>query len=91
MADAAQAYDAFLAGFTFAAPRVPVIANVTAAPYPTDDPGATVRSLLVRQITQSVQWTQSIRHLIAQGATSFQEMGPGNVLTKLIQQIQKGG
>jgi malonyl CoA-acyl carrier protein transacylase len=91
MADAAQAFDSFLAGFTFAAPRLPVIANVTAAPYPSNDPGTSIRSLLVRQITQSVQWTQSIRHLLAQGATSFQEMGPGNVLTKLIQQIQKGG
>jgi malonyl CoA-acyl carrier protein transacylase len=91
MADAAQAFDTFLAGFTFAAPQLPVIANVTATPYPSIDPGTTIRSLLVRQITQSVQWTQSIRYLLAQGATSFQEMGPGNVLTKLTQQIQKGG
>lgn len=90
MAEAAQAFDAFLAGFTFAAPRTPVIANVTAEAYPSTDPGTTVRSLLVRQITQSVQWTQSIRALIARGATDFQEMGPGNVLTKLVQQIQKG-
>jgi malonyl CoA-acyl carrier protein transacylase len=89
MAEAAEAFDAFLAGFTFAAPRIPVIANVTAEPYPATDPGTTIRSLLVRQITQSVQWTQSIRYLIGKGATSFQEMGPGNVLTKLIQQIQK--
>jgi malonyl CoA-acyl carrier protein transacylase len=36
-----------------------------------------------------VQWTRSIRYLSAQGATGFQEMGPGNVLTRLIQQIQK--
>jgi malonyl CoA-acyl carrier protein transacylase len=90
MAEAARAFDAFLAGFTFTAPRIPVIANVTAEPYPAADPGTTVRSLLVRQITQSVQWTQSIRALLARGATDFQEMGPGNVLTKLIQQIQKG-
>jgi malonyl CoA-acyl carrier protein transacylase len=90
MAETAQAFEAFLAGFTFTAPRIPVIANVTAEPYPSVDPGTTVPSLLVRQITQSVQWTQSIRALIARGATDFHEMGPGNVLTKLIQQIQKG-
>ncbi len=91
MVDAAQAFDAFLAGFQFAAPKIPVIANVTAEPYPAADPNATIRSLLVRQITQSVQWTRSIRQLAAMGAQSFEEMGPGNVLTKLIQQIQKAG
>jgi malonyl CoA-acyl carrier protein transacylase len=89
MADAAKAFDSFLGGFTFAAPKIPVIANVTAEPYPSGDPSATIRSLLVRQITQSVQWTQSVRYLIARGAQTFEEMGPGNVLTKLIQQIQK--
>jgi malonyl CoA-acyl carrier protein transacylase len=89
MADAAKAFDAFLADFTFAAPRIPVVANVTAAPYPSSDPSTSIRSLLVGQITQSVQWTRSIRYLSAQGATGFQEMGPGNVLTRLIQQIQK--
>jgi malonyl CoA-acyl carrier protein transacylase len=89
MSEAAKAFDGFLAGFKFAAPGIPVIANVTAEPYPSGDPGAAIRSLLVKQITQSVQWTQSIRHLAARGAQSFEEMGPGNVLTKLIQQIQK--
>jgi malonyl CoA-acyl carrier protein transacylase len=89
MADAAKAFDDFLAGCKFAVPGIPVIANVTAEPYPSGDPGTTIRSLLVKQITQSVQWTQSVRYLIGKGAQSFEEMGPGNVLTKLIQQIQK--
>jgi malonyl CoA-acyl carrier protein transacylase len=42
----------------------------------------------VKQLTQSVRWTQSVRYLLEQGAVTFKEMGPGNVLTRLIQQIR---
>ncbi len=87
MADAAKEFAAFLAPMTFSAPKTPVVANVTAQPYPDD--GAAMKSLLVEQITRSVQWTQSVRYLIANGVTGFSEMGPGNVLTRLVQQIQK--
>lgn len=89
MADAAGAYADFLAPMTFAAPKTPVIANVTARPYPTENASAAVKSLLVNQIARSVQWTQSVRFLISQGITQFSEMGPGNVLTRSVQQIQQ--
>ena len=89
MADAAKAFAEFLAPLTFAAPNTPVVANVTAQPYPVDDASSLVKSLLVQQITHSVQWTQSVRYLIDNGITAFSEMGPGNVLTRLVQQIQK--
>jgi malonyl CoA-acyl carrier protein transacylase len=89
MADAAKAFGEFLAPMSFAAPRTPVVANVTARPYPTGDASELVKSLLVSQITHSVQWTQSIRFLIGQGVTEFSEMGPGNVLTRMVQQIQQ--
>jgi malonyl CoA-acyl carrier protein transacylase len=89
MADAAKEFAAFLAPLTFSAPNAPVVANVTAQPYPVDDASASAKSLLVRQISHSVQWTQSVRYLIANGVTGFSEMGPGNVLTRLVQQIQK--
>lgn len=89
MIEAANAFDGFLASFTFNELKTPVIANVTGQPYPSGDPTATVRSLLVKQISQSVQWTQSIRYLIRAGATSFKEIGPGVVLARLIQQIQQ--
>jgi len=89
MADAANAFADFLAPMTFSAPRTPVIANVTASPYPTGDASQSIKALLVNQITHSVQWTQSIRYLIAQGVTQFSETGPGNVLTRLVQQIQR--
>ena len=89
MADAAKEYAEFLAPLTFSAPNIPVVANVTAQPYPTDDASASTKSLLVDQITHSVQWTQSVRYLLARGVTQFSEMGPGNVLARLVQQIQK--
>jgi malonyl CoA-acyl carrier protein transacylase len=89
MADAARAFADFLAPMSFAPSRIPVVANVTAQPYPTDKVSASVKSLLANQITHSVQWAQSIRFLIAQGVTQFSEMGPGNVLTRMVQQIQQ--
>jgi malonyl CoA-acyl carrier protein transacylase len=89
MADAAKAFADFLDPMSFAAPKIPVVANATALPYPTDRGSESVKSLLVKQITHSVQWTKSIRFLISQGVTQFSEMGPGNVLTRLSQQIQQ--
>jgi malonyl CoA-acyl carrier protein transacylase len=87
--EAAQSYGTFLQGFSFNPLRVSVIANVTGQPYPGGDASAIIRSLLVQQITQAVQWTQSVRFLLGQGQTQFMEMGPGNVLTRLVQDIQQ--
>ena len=89
MADAARAFADFLAPISFAAPKTPVIANATAQPYPNGNASESVKSLLVNQITHSVQWTESIHFLITQGVTQFSEMGPGNVLTRMVQQIQQ--
>jgi malonyl CoA-acyl carrier protein transacylase len=89
MAGAAKAFSDFLAPMSFAAPKIPVIANVTAQPYPTHNASESVKSLLVSQIAHSVQWTQSIRFLMSCGVTQFSELGPGNVLTKSVQQIQQ--
>lgn len=89
MADAAKAFGDFLAPMSFSPPTIPVVANVSAQPYPTEGASESVKSLLVNQITHSVQWTQSIRYLIGQGVTQFIETGPGNVLTRLVQQIQQ--
>lgn len=89
MADAAKAYSDFLAPMSFAAPKIPVVANATAQPYPSDNASESVKSLLAKQIASSVQWTQSVRYLIGQGVTQFSEMGPGNVLTRMVQQIQQ--
>jgi malonyl CoA-acyl carrier protein transacylase len=89
MTDASKAFADFLAPMSFAPPRTPVIANVTAQPYSTGNGSESVKSLLVNQITHSVQWAQSVRFLMGQGVTQFSEMGPGNVLTRMVQQIQQ--
>jgi malonyl CoA-acyl carrier protein transacylase len=89
VADAAKAFGEFLAPMTFSAPTIPVVANVTAELYPTENASESVKSLLVKQISNSVLWVQSVRFLVGKGVAEFRETGPGNVLTKLIQQIQK--
>jgi malonyl CoA-acyl carrier protein transacylase len=89
MADSARAFADFLAPMTFAAPKTPVIANATAEPYPTGNASESVKSLLVNQITQSVQWARTIRFLMSQGVNQFTETGPGNVLTRMVQQVQQ--
>jgi malonyl CoA-acyl carrier protein transacylase len=78
-------FGAFLADFSFAPPVTPVLANVTARPYPAD----AVRETLARQIGHSVRWLESIIYLLDQGADTFVEVGPGNVLTKLLTRIKK--
>lgn len=75
----------FLAGFTFAAPAIPVIANVTAQPYPAD----AVRDTLARQIGHSVRWLETMTWLFDQGVVEVDEVGPGTVLGKLAQRIRK--
>jgi malonyl CoA-acyl carrier protein transacylase len=89
MAAAAAEFENFLAPFEFNTLKIPVISNVTARPYPAENVTAAIKSLLVRQISQPVQWTDSVRHLLSLGATDFVEVGPGNVLTSLIQQIKQ--
>jgi len=89
MADAAKAFADFLAPMSFAAPQIPVISNVTAQPYPADNASESVKSLLAQQITRSVRWNQSVRFLISQGVTQFSEVGQGNVLTRMAQEIQQ--
>ncbi|WP_394849106.1 ACP S-malonyltransferase [Pendulispora brunnea] len=89
VADAARAFGDFLAPMEFDAPRIPVISNVTAMPYETRNASATIKSLLIDQITRPVQWMQSMNFLMEKGVRDFREVGPGNVLTKIAHNIQK--
>ncbi|AUX43596.1 uncharacterized protein SOCE26_050460 [Sorangium cellulosum] len=87
MEQAQRDFAAFVAGFRFARPRIPVIANCTARPYPDDEAG--IRDLLVRQITSPVRWYETISYLLASPGVAFEEIGPGNVLTRLITEIRE--
>lgn len=70
----------------FNAPSCPVYQNVNA--NPSCDPD-TIRNNLVTQLTSPVRWTQTIINMIAGGATSFTEVGPGCVLQGLIKKVNK--
>jgi malonyl CoA-acyl carrier protein transacylase len=89
MADAARAFADFLAPFSFDAPKITVIANATAQPYPTLNASMAVKDLLTRQITSSVQWVRSVGFMSGQGVVEFKAIGPGTVLASLIRQIQQ--
>jgi len=84
MRDAQQAFAAFLDTIPFNTLNMPVIANVTAQPYLQSD----IATTLVSQITHQVNWNESIHYLMQQGDMQFEELGPGNVLTKLLSKIQ---
>ncbi|MFG2082103.1 ACP S-malonyltransferase [Micromonospora tulbaghiae] len=79
MADAAARFARVLTGVTFREPRLPVISNVTARPYP---PGA-VADLLGRQIRSAVRWWDTVRWLREHGVTGVAELGPGTVLSRI--------
>jgi [acyl-carrier-protein] S-malonyltransferase len=67
-------------------PVCPVYQNVNA--QPSVDPEI-IKANLVAQLTSPVRWTQSVINMIAAGATSFTEVGPGNVLQGLVKKINK--
>ena len=76
-----------LRSLTASAPAVPVVANVDAEPKRT---AAESIDALVRQVSSPVRWEDVVRRLIADGATTFVELGPGTVLAGLIKKIDRG-
>lgn len=86
MASAQPKLDAALGAVSLNSPAVPVIANVSAQPHgaPPD-----IRRRLVEQVTGSVLWEASMRHLLAQGFTRFIELGPGTALSGFMKRITK--
>lgn len=71
---------------TFHTPVCPVYQNVNARPQ--TDP-ETIQANLVAQLTAPVRWTQSVMNMIADGADSFTEVGPGAVLQGLVKKVNK--
>jgi [acyl-carrier-protein] S-malonyltransferase len=69
---------------TFSKPICPVYQNVTASAV--SDPNEIKKNLII-QLTAPVKWTQSVKQMINDGATSFTEVGPGKVLAGLIVKI----
>ena len=75
-----------LAGISIQSPALPVVCNFGASVVA--DP-VEIRSMLEKQVTGSVRWTESIQALIAMGHRTFLELGPGKVLAGLISKIDK--
>jgi [acyl-carrier-protein] S-malonyltransferase len=71
---------------TFAQPICPVYQNVTTVAETNPE---TIKTNLIAQLTAPVKWTQSVEHMIADGATEFVELGPGAVLQGLVKKINK--
>jgi [acyl-carrier-protein] S-malonyltransferase len=86
MKPADQTLAAALEKTTLNAARIPVWSNVDAKPH--TDP-AEIRSLLVRQVLQPVQWEATLRGLLANGVEKFYEFGPQRVLASLLKRVER--
>ena len=71
---------------SFSDPKYKVVSNVTAKEYTENNQ---IKKLLVQQIESPVRWRESIEYMVANGTTTFVEIGPGKVLSGLIKRINK--
>lgn len=71
---------------TINAPVCPIYQNIDAKP--TKDPSI-IKSNLIAQLTGAVRWTQTAQNMLANGATQFIEVGPGNVLQGLVKKVSR--
>jgi len=67
-------------------PVCPIYQNIDAKPY-TD--AALIKQNLIAQLTGPVRWTQTVTLMLKDGATSFTEVGPGNVLQGLVKKVDR--
>ncbi len=85
MKDGMKKFEEYLKRIEFSELKIPVISNVHARPYMKEN----IANNLIKQMTHPVKWTDSIRYLMGRGKMEFQEIGPGDVLTRLIKKIQE--
>ncbi len=86
MEPARQELEAAIQATPFENPSCPVYQNATAKPHSDTDE---IRENLISQLTAPVKWTQSVQRMIADGADSFTEVGPGKVLQGLIKKADR--
>jgi len=84
MQSALDGMSQILANLSLREPLVPIIANTTAQPMTSAE---SIKEELLRQLCHCVQWQRSIEYMIANGVTTFIEIGPGKVLSGLIKRI----
>jgi malonyl CoA-acyl carrier protein transacylase len=88
MRTAREEFQRFLGTFAFSEPEMPVVSNVTGQFYPARNGDEATKALLAAQISEPVKWEQGVCTLLDSGVKTFAELGPGSVLSRLIQQIQ---
>ncbi|HEY0983801.1 SDR family NAD(P)-dependent oxidoreductase [Schlesneria sp.] len=88
VASASRAFRPVLDEVEFAPSRMPVYANSTAAEYPADPNAA--RDLLAAQLARPVNFVSEVERMHADGVRTFLEVGPGGVLTGLVNSILQG-
>lgn len=86
MKPAEEALSGMVASMPFKSPTVPIVGNTTALPLTTADD---VKAELTRQLCHGVQWQRSVEYMVAQGVSTFVEIGPSKVLTGLVRRINK--
>lgn len=79
--------EAAIAATAISAPICPVYQNVNAKPQTEPE---VIKANLIAQLTAPVRWTQSVQNMVADGAVSFRELGPGKVLQGLVGKIAPG-
>jgi len=87
MAGVVQEYRAAVEATPLRPPRMPVVANISARPLRSVEE---IRDELAGQLTWPVRWTDSVQWMVGQGVTRFLEIGPRDVLTKLVGRIAAG-
>ena len=86
MEPARQELEAAIVATPLLEPICNIYQNVTADP--SSDPD-TIRQNLVAQLTAPVRWTQTVKNMLRDGASSFTEVGPGKVLQGLIKKVDR--
>lgn len=87
MAVVGEAYAAVVDALPVQSPTIPIVSNRTAEPLADV---AEIREELKAQLVSPVRWTESMRYLVAEGVSLYVDVGPGNVLSKLMRRIDRG-
>ncbi|MFA6247590.1 MAG: ACP S-malonyltransferase [Mucilaginibacter sp.] len=78
--------EAAIVNTEFKTPVCPVYQNIDAKPYTDVEK---IKHNLIAQLTGPVRWTQTVEHMLEDGATSFTEVGPGKVLQGLVKKVNR--
>nr|WP_067059905.1 ACP S-malonyltransferase [Mucilaginibacter sp. L294] len=78
--------EAAIVNTEFKTPVCPVYQNIDAKPYTNIEQ---IKHNLIAQLTGPVRWTQTVEHMLEDGATSFTEVGPGKVLQGLVKKVNR--